>query len=337
VAPLTVPIADPVLSRTLERGLADVEERLLAATAADLAVEPAARHLVQAGGKRLRPLLTLLTAQLGDARWDEVIDAAAAVELTHMASLYHDDVMDSAPLRRGAPSAHEVFGNTTAILTGDLLFARTSGIVAKLGPWAVALQAEMFERLCLGELHEALGPLPGEDPLEHHMGVLADKTGSLIAASAHYGAALAGCPAPVVQALVAYGEAVGVAFQLADDLIDLTCDAALTGKTPGTDLRERVPTMPQLLVEARARVDEAAGRFDSPACELVRAIAGDLSDDAVLASVVARLREDVAVGQAQELAMEWSRRAVAHLEPVADGPVKEALASIADLFAERLA
>src|SRR5699024_9669773 len=136
---------------------------------------------------------------------DRVRQAAGATELTHLASLFHDDVMDSAPLRRGAPSAHEVWGNSVAILVGDLLFARASQLVAELGPKAVRIQADAFERLVLGQLNETLGPREGEDPIEHYLGVLADKTGSLIAASAHYGALFSGAPQPAVDAAVEYG------------------------------------------------------------------------------------------------------------------------------------
>jgi heptaprenyl diphosphate synthase len=315
-----------------------VEQRLQAVVAgADPFVTGAAKHLLEAGGKRLRPLLTVLTAHLGSGVSDAVVDAAAVVELTHLASLYHDDVMDSAPLRRGQPAAHQVYGPTVAILTGDLLFARASALVADLGPEAVRIQALTFERLCLGQIQETTGPAAGQDPVAHHLQVLAGKTGALIATSAHFGAQLAGCPAPVVQALVAYGEAAGVAFQLADDIIDLASQAAVTGKTPGTDLRERVPTMPVLLVQRAAAADQAAGLAGGPNIDLARALAGDLSDDAVLAQVVERLVAHPAMEAAREVARSWAAKAVGELGPVPDGPVKAALASIADLFVQRLA
>ncbi|MDR1799797.1 MAG: polyprenyl synthetase family protein, partial [Bifidobacteriaceae bacterium] len=291
MAGLAVPLPDPALERSVAQGVERVEARLRAAVAgADPFVTGAAKHLLEAGGKRLRPLLTVLCAHLGAGVNQAVVDAAAVVELTHLASLYHDDVMDSAPLRRGLPAAHEVYGPTVAILTGDMLFARASAIVAGLGPEAVLIQAQTFERLCLGQIDETTGPRAGQDPVEHHMQVLAGKTGALIATSAHFGAKLSGCPEEVVRALVAYGEAVGIAFQLADDIIDLTSDAAVSGKTPGTDLRERVPTMPVLLVEAAAAADRTAGLTDSPSISLAAALAGDLTSDAALASVVQALR-----------------------------------------------
>ncbi len=315
------------LPTTLARGLDVVEEHLLRAVShVDELVDAVSRHLVLAGGKRVRPTLTLLAAQLGDPTRPEVVTAATAVELTHLASLYHDDVMDSAPLRRGAPAAHEVWGNEVAILTGDLLFARASRLVAALGPSAVRLQAETFERLCLGQLHETVGPRPGEDPVEHHLQVLSDKTGSLIATSARYGAELSGADPSVVGLLVAYGEAVGVAFQLADDVLDLSdpqTRAERTGKVPGTDLREGVATLPTLLARARA----AAG--DRDAAALVELLDADLSDDAALARALTALGADRVTEEAMDEARRWSATAVAALDPLPEGPVKDALVAFA--------
>src|SRR5690606_30034932 len=249
--------------------------------------DPASGHHVAAGAERRRPPLTRPAARLGDGARPEVIDAAVVCELTHLATLYHDDVMDSAPLRRGAPAAHEVWGNSVAILTGDLLFARASTTVAGLGPEAVRIQASTFERLCLGQLHETVGPDEGEDPVAHYLQVLADKTGSLVATSGRFGAMFAGCKPAVVRILTEFGGKVGVACQVADGVIDLVSDAEVTGKTPGTDLRERVPTMPGLLLRERAAGPDA----DPADVALVERLDGDLSSDAVLAEVVAELRE----------------------------------------------
>ena len=185
------------------------------------------------------------------------------------------------------PSAHEVWGNSVAILTGDLLFARASSTVSGLGPEAVRIQSATFERLCLGQLHETVGPRPDEDPVEHYLQVLADKTASLIATSARLGAMFAGCPPHVVATVTAFGERIGVAFQLADDVIDLTSDGSLTGKTPGTDLREGVPTMPALLLRARAAGPDATDE-DRAALALLDA---DLSGDEALAAAVAALAQ----------------------------------------------
>jgi len=332
VTTTAIPISDPELAAALTERLAGVEARLRDAVAhADPLADTAARHLVNAGGKRLRPMLTLLTAELGDAERREVLDAALAVELTHLATLYHDDVMDSAPLRRGAPSAHEVWGNSVAIITGDLLFARSSVVVAGLGPQAVRLHAETFERLCLGQLHETVGPQPGEDPVAHYLQVLADKTGSLIATSARYGASFAGCSTTVVEALARYGEHLGVAFQLADDVIDLSADGAVTGKTPGTDLREGVPTLPTLLLRQAA----AAPGADAADLALVALLDSDLSGDEALAEAVAALRGHAVVERTRERAIAVAHAAVDELAPIPAGPVKDALVAFADALVDR--
>ncbi|PFG40378.1 heptaprenyl diphosphate synthase [Georgenia soli] len=330
-----LPLGDAELEARLQPELTDVEERLArAVVGADSLVDPASSHLAAAGGKRLRPLLTLLGAQLGEGANDRVRTAAVAVELTHLATLYHDDVMDSAPLRRGAPAAHEVWGNSVAILTGDLLFARASRMVADLGADAVRVHSETFERLCLGQLHETLGPADGQDPVAHYIRVLADKTGSLIATSARYGAAFSGAGTDVADLLARYGEKVGVAFQLADDVIDLSSDAAVTGKTPGTDLREGVDTMPVLLLRERA----ANGTLDDRGSGVLdRLRADELASDEALRAVVADLRDHEVVGQARELAEQWARDAVAELDPLPDSSVKEALAAFAGLLVDRLA
>jgi len=326
------PLADADLADRLAVRLALVEERLRdAVTNVDPLADDASRHLVNAGGKRLRPLLTLLAAELGDGSRREVVDAAVVVELTHLATLYHDDVMDSAPLRRGAPAAHEVWGNSVAILTGDLLFARASATVAGLGPDAVRIQAATFERLCLGQLHETVGPRADDDRVEHYLQVLADKTASLIATSARFGAMFAGCAADVVGVVTGFGEKIGVAFQLADDVIDLTSDGDVTGKTPGTDLRERVPTMPALLLRARAA---APGATDADR-HLVALLDGDLSGDADLAAAVAALRVHPVVAETRDRAVTLAQAAVRELDPLPAGPVKDALVAFADALVDR--
>lgn len=329
---MALPLRNASLEAVIEPRLALVEERLRDAVAqSDRLADATSRHLVNAGGKRLRPMLTLLTAQLGEGSRPEVLDAAVVVELTHLATLYHDDVMDSAPTRRGAPSAHEVWGNSVAILTGDLLFARASRVVAGLGPTAVRIQAETFERLCLGQLHETVGPDQGADAVEHYLQVLADKTGSLIATSARFGAMFAGCAPDVVSRVTEYGELAGVAFQLADDVLDIRSDGDVSGKTPGTDLREGVPTMPGLLLRQLV----ASAKATDADRELLAAIDGDLSDDAVLTDVVTRLRAHDVVEQTSALAREWAGRAKDAVDGLPEGEVKDALLFFADALVAR--
>ena len=184
---------DPELEAAIRDGLQSVEAALRAAVhAEDEFVAEVARYLVDAGGKRFRPLLSLLAAQFGAAEDEAVVASAVVCELTHLATLYHDDVMDSATVRRGTTAANERWTNTVAILTGDYLFAQASHILADLGPEAVRIQARCFERLVIGQIRETVGPKPGVDPVDHYLAVLADKTGSLIATAAQFGAMFAG-------------------------------------------------------------------------------------------------------------------------------------------------
>ena len=225
--------ADPVLAGQLRTALEAVEGRLRGVvTAGHPLLQASATHLAEAGGKRFRPLLALLAAHFGDPAAEAAVEAALVVELTHLGSLYHDDVMDEAAVRRGAPSANSRWTNTVAILTGDYLFARASDVVADLGIEAVQIQARTFARLVEGQIAETAGPVDGEDEVAHHLRVVADKTGSLIAASARLGALVAGAPAGDVDTLARYGEVVGVAFQLSDDLIDVLSESGAVRQDP---------------------------------------------------------------------------------------------------------
>jgi len=321
-------VADRALLAKIEAGLEKVEAGLLKATEhTDPIAKVSIRHLVEAGGKRLRPVLVLLTSQFGDESSQDVIDAAVVVELTHLATLYHDDVMDDAPTRRGVATAQNIWGNNVAILTGDLLFARASQLVSKLGEKALTLQADTFERLCLGQLHETLGPSEGVNAREHYIQVLADKTGSLIAASAQMGVLFSGAPAEYDEPLRIFGEKIGVAFQLIDDVIDISV-AGPSGKTPGTDLRAGVPTLPMLLLRERVATDPEAA-------ELVELIDGGLEDDEVLAEALTRLRNHEVAELSYLEAKRWSDEAVAALTPIPDGPVKKALNVFAAAVVDR--
>jgi heptaprenyl diphosphate synthase len=322
---------DPEFGPAVLEGMARVEKRLLDAIAnSDPVIDRASRHLAEAGGKRVRPLLVLLSSLLGEQGInDEVIKSATIVEMTHLATLYHDDVMDDAPLRRGAPTAQQVWGNSVAILTGDLILARASVLGAELGPRAVALQARTFERLCLGQLHEFVGPSETDDAVEHYLQVMSDKTASLLAAAGEYGTWFGGADDAAVKVLAEYGERVGIAFQLADDVLDVTGASKKSGKIAGTDLREKVPTLPVLLL----RQDAAAG--DAEAARVVELIDADLSSDEALAAAVQALAAQPATQRAWAVAKEWSASAVQALAPLPEGTVKSALISFADAVVTR--
>ncbi|MCI6573791.1 MAG: polyprenyl synthetase family protein [Actinomycetaceae bacterium] len=327
------------LGERLAHRLSILEQRLHDVVRIDDAVVDAATsHLSDAGGKRLRPLLCFLTAELGDTpQAPEVFDSALAVELTHLASLYHDDVIDDAPLRRGVPSAQHLYGNAAAIMAGDVLFARASSIVAGLGPEAVHLHATAFERLCIGELHETAGPGVGADPIVYYIHVLADKTGSLIAAAARYGVLAAGGKSELAEAVANYGEKVGVAFQLADDVIDLVSDEAVTGKTPGTDLLEGVDTMPTLLLRDRRARGELSVHSDKAGAEILELLDGGHLDEANnLGRAVALLRNHPVVEETRQLAYQWAEAARAELAAVPAGEVRTALEQFAQAMVDRM-
>lgn len=328
--------AERKIADRLKKQLEEVEREFLEhLTFASPVADAPARYLAQAGGKRIRPLLTLLTSELGSGPNEQVRKAAQSIEITHIASLYHDDVMDEATLRRGVAAAQTVWSNSVAILAGDLLFARASSLVSNMGEDAIILQAKTFERLCLGQLHETVGPPPGDDPMRHYIQVLSDKTGALISTAARMGVMLSGAPTEYLDPVTLYGERIGVAFQLIDDVIDLSPRAEQTGKRAGTDLRAGVVTMPMLLLREHA----AAG--DADAAQLVaridagtaRIAAGE--DPALLDSEVKALREHEVTAETERVAREWATNAVAALAPLPKSMVKTALERLAETIVTR--
>jgi heptaprenyl diphosphate synthase len=324
---LGVSPVDPTLDARLRARLSDVEEALALSVESDVPfLNQAARHLLEAGGKRFRPLLVLLAAEFGDAARAGVVPAALVVELTHLATLYHDDVMDEAALRRGAASANARWDNTLAILTGDFLFARAAEIVAALGPDAVLIQARTFARLVKGQIAETVGPMPEQDRLEHYLGVVSDKTGSLIATSARLGAMMAGVPATLVETLTEFGEQIGTAFQLSDDIIDVVGDSAELGKTPGTDLRAGVPTLPTLIAQRSHHPTDS---------RLLELLSGPISDDAKHAEALKLLRNNPAMTKARHEVQRRAEIARRLLDAVPDVPARQALVDLCDVVTTR--
>ncbi|MBC9956271.1 polyprenyl synthetase family protein [Yimella sp. cx-51] len=324
-AAIGVPGASEALTERLVDGLAAVDARLREVVRHDDPfIAEASTHLVDAGGKRFRPLLTLLAAEVAGGTNPQVIDAAVGVELTHLASLYHDDVMDEADLRRGVTSANARYGNSTAILVGDLLFGKASAIVAGLGPEAVLIQAETFVRLCTGQIEDDRQSPGDADPMEHYLGVLADKTGSLIATAARYGAMFGGAQPAVVEAMRQYGELVGMVFQLADDVLDISSD--VSGKEPGTDLREGVRTLPVLY--ALASTDPADARLQA-------LISKPITDPDEHAEALALLRRHPALERARQRTLAVAAQARALLEPLGESDALSVLRELPDSVASR--
>lgn len=320
-----IPGATPELSAHLADGLGAVDARLREVVRHDDPfIAGASKHLVDAGGKRFRPMLTLLASELGEGRNAQVVDAAVGVELTHLASLYHDDVMDEADLRRGVTSVNAAYDNSTAILVGDLLFGKASAIIADLGAEAVKIQAETFVRLCTGQIEDDRQAPEGADPMEHYLGVLRDKTGSLIATAARYGAMFGGCDDELVRTMERYGELVGMVFQLADDVLDLASDSS--GKASGTDLREGVRTLPTLYVQ----------QSTDPADERLKdLVSRPLTDPAEHAEALELMRAHPALQRAQEYTDDVAAQAVALLDGLPDTPAVQVLRALPATVANR--
>ncbi len=322
-----IPDIDPALEQELLASMAQVEVLLRDSIEGKypLVIETS-RHLVDAGGKRLRPLLTLIASQFGNPKAKGIVEAAVVCELTHLGTLYHDDVMDEAPLRRGVESANNRWNNTVAILTGDYLFAKTSQLLADLGPEAVRLQAFTFERLVIGQITETQGSSEGKTQLEHYLNVVADKTASLISASARYGAMISGADVKIMDALTKFGEEIGTVFQLADDIIDIASDSKESGKTPGTDLREGVPTLVTLFILESS---------DPADAELKKILSAPITDEAVVAQTILKLRSHSALTKSRELVAGYGKSAQKHLEILPESPAKAALVGLSQAVISR--
>jgi heptaprenyl diphosphate synthase len=328
ITAVPVDFPDSALAAEVLDDLARVEEAL--ATTAhpdDELLTEASRHLIEAGGKRFRAMLVLLAAQFGDPKDPRVIQAAVAIELTHLATLFHDDVMDEALIRRGSTSANSRWGNSVAILTGDFLFAQASLILAELGPEAVKIQAETFRQLVAGQLAETIGPRPGQDPLDFYLQVLKEKTGSLIATSGRFGALFSGAPDQIAARIAVACEQLGLAWQLSDDLIDIASDSAQSGKTPGTDLRQGVHTLPVLY----------ALRSEAPADGRLRWLLdeADLTDEDLLSEALRLLRGHHAMKEARADVLTWASGARNDIMALPDVPARAAFLAMCDFVEKR--
>ena len=344
ISAVPVDFPDSALEAEVRDDLSRVEESL-AATAHpdDELLTEASRHSIAAGGKRFRAMLVLLAAQFGDPKDPRVIEAAVAIELTHLATLFHDDVMDEALVRRGHPSVNSRWSNSVAILTGDFLFAQASQMLARLGPDAVRIQAETFSRLVTGQMAETIGPRPGQDPLDFYMYVITEKTGSLIATAGRFGALFSGAPAGVADQIAAACEQIGVAWQLSDDVIDIASDASQSGKTPGTDLRQGVRTLPVLYAlrsagqSGLAQSPAALPADPSPTDVRLRWLLdeADLTDEALLAEALTLLRGHHAMKESRADVLNWVHEARVSISALPDGPARAAFLALCDFVEKR--
>jgi heptaprenyl diphosphate synthase len=284
----------------LEEALGRVEQSLVGAIAAgDPFLAEVASHLVSAGGKRLRPALVVTAATVGGTTvavdgadghrvTDDVIEGGVAVELVHLGSLYHDDVIDEAEYRRGVQSVNARWGNLVAILAGDFLLARASEIAASLGTEVAGLLARTISQLCEGEVGQLRYAFDPSRPEPAYLTSIAGKTASLMSTSARVGAIVSGAPRPWIDALTAYGHALGMAFQIWDDVRDLVCDDEHLGKPAGHDMVEGTYTLPVLRALAVPGVGDdlralLGGPLDPPTREKARDLV--LSTPAVLSSI----------------------------------------------------
>ncbi|MGJ0117874.1 polyprenyl synthetase family protein [Williamsia sp. MIQD14] len=315
--------------------LARIEELLLAelSSGEDFLTE-AATHLAKAGGKRFRPLFALLAAQFGprpDAT--EVITAATVVELIHLATLYHDDVMDEADMRRGTVSANSRWGNSVAILAGDFLFARASRLVSTLGPESVRIIADTFAELVTGQMRETIGNQAGTDPVDHYLRVVWEKTASLIAAAGRFGGMTSGAADADIERLSRLGDAIGTAFQVSDDIIDISSQSDDSGKNPGTDLREGVHTLPVLyaLRESGPDADRLRALLVSESGERI-----PLVDDADVTEALTLLNASPGMDRARETLRGYADKAFAELAALPASPSTDALTSLVTYTVDRI-
>lgn len=319
---------DAALTAQVAEGLQAVEALLAASLnmGEDFITEKV-NHLAFAGGKRFRPTIALLCASFGprpDA--ENVIKAATLTEMVHLATLYHDDVMDEADRRRGVPSANARWGNSVAILAGDILLAQSSRLMSEIDTATVAHFADTFQTLVTGQMRETIGA-GNSNPVEHYLRVVEEKTGVLIASAAYLGALHAGAEQDVVESCRRLGAAIGVVFQIVDDIIDIFSAPDQSGKTPGTDLKEGVFTLPVLYA---LEEDSEAGE------ELRSMLTGPLESDAEVARAIALIGRTRGRERALETVRGYLADAERELDSLPDVPANAALRQLATFTVERV-
>ncbi|MEJ1969649.1 MAG: polyprenyl synthetase family protein [Rhizomicrobium sp.] len=287
-----------------------------------------ARHLIDSGGKRLRPMLTLAAAQMGGYTGDRHVNLAAAVEFIHTATLLHDDVVDASTLRRGKVAANLVWGNKATVLVGDFLFSRAFQLMVETGSLRVLdILAGASAIIAEGEVMQLKSESNLGTTEEHYLKVVGAKTAALFSAAAEAGATLCARGPEFIAALRAYGDNLGIAFQLVDDALDYSGRQALMGKAVGDDFREAKVTLPVILAYARA--DRQAELFWK------RVIEGGPQGEADLERAITCVEETGAIRETMDRARRYADHAIAALGPLPHSDIKSALADIADFCVER--
>ena len=317
---------DPRLEADIRRRLDEVEVALRDGVQSDTRiVAEAGAHLLEAGGKRFRPMLVLLGGYFGDPHEPRLVRAAVAIELAHLATLYHDEVIDEADSRRGIASVNARWDNTVAILTGDFLFARASEVAADLGADVIRLLAHTIGQVTEGQIREVEAAGRIDIDQETYLGVISRKTASLIATSCRVGGMAAGAPGGVIEILERFGRALGMAFQLSDDIMDLIADEATLGKEPGVDLREGVFTLPVIqALQGSEHRDELRQLLGEPSLDGER-----------FARVIEIVRGDSALDGARRAVAAEVRRALAEAGRLPSGAPRDTLEHLARFLADR--
>lgn len=323
-----IDFGDAAFAATVRDGVGRIEQLMDdELRSADAVMTDSLMYLFKAGGKRFRPLFTVLSAQIGpnpDAA--EVTIAGAVIELVHLATLYHDDVMDEAEVRRGTPTANVRWGNNVAILAGDYLFATASRLVSRLGPEAVRLIAETFAQLVTGQMREGRGAADGADPVEHYLKVVYEKTACLISAAGRFGAMFSGADDEQVERLSRVGGIVGTAFQISDDIIDIDSDSHESGKLPGTDIREGVHTLPMVYALREPGPDAA---------RLRELLSGPVTDDGAVAEALTLLRASPGMAEAKDFLAQYAAQARQELALLPEVAGRRAMETLIDYTVSR--
>jgi heptaprenyl diphosphate synthase len=316
----------PALERDIRGRLDEVESALEKAVRAEshLLAETSS-YLLAAGGKRFRPMLVLLSGYFGDPTDPRLIPGSVSIELVHLATLYHDDVIDEADSRRGIPSVNARWDNTVAILTGDYLFARASDISTDLGTDVCALLARTIATLCDGQIREVEAAGRVDQSMDAYMEVIRRKTGALIATSCRLGGMLSDTSPEHLDVLEEFGEALGMAFQLSDDIMDVTASQLELGKEPGVDMKEGVYTLPVL----------HALSFGERGDELARLLSTGPPEGERLDRALEIVRSGSSLEHARASVAAEVDRATALAGRLPDDPARSALISLAGFLAAR--
>jgi octaprenyl-diphosphate synthase len=287
-------------------------------------------HLIEAGGKRLRPMLTLAAARLCGYAGPYHVHLAAAVEFIHTATLLHDDVVDESAQRRGRPTANLLWDNKSSVLVGDYLFARAFQLMTDPGQIRVlGILANASATIAEGEVLQLTAAQDLATSEDIYLKVVRGKTAALFSAATEVGGVVAGAPEEVVQALFTYGDALGIAFQIADDLLDYTGTTAAIGKNTGDDFRERKLTLPLIKAVAKANAEERAF--------WVRVIEKGDQREGDLAQALAIMNRHGALEAARADALGWAARGRAALAQVPDHPLRQMLDDLTAYVVARIA